>query len=111
MKHSLRFLLVCLTVLATASLAQVPKTISYQGLLITSAAKLATDGSYTLQFDLFDSLSGGSSQWTETQSGVAVVKGTFNVILGSVATLTPQFNRKYFLEVKAIAGPGITSTQ
>jgi hypothetical protein len=40
-----------------------------------------------------------------------VVKGTFNVILGSASALTPPFNKKYFLEVSATAGPGISSTQ
>ena len=111
MKHSLLFLLVCIAIPATASHAQVPKTISYQGLLTTSGGSPASDGNYTLQFDQYDSLSGGTSQWTETQSGVAVVKGTFNVILGSVAALTPPFNKKYFLGVTATAGPGIGSPQ
>jgi hypothetical protein len=111
MKHRFLFFMALVLGIFQSAQSQVPKTISYQGLLTAAGGAPASDGSYTLQFDLFDSLSGGTSQWTETQSGVAVVKGTFNVILGSVTALDIAFNKKYFVEVQAPAGPGIASPQ
>lgn len=82
-----------------------PRTISYQGLLTASGGTPAADGSYNLQFDLFDSSVGGSSQWTESHAAVSVQRGTFNVILGSTTSLNVDFNRSLYLEVKALSGP------
>ena len=90
-----------------AGFALFPREILYQGLLTTSSGAPATDGSYTLQFDLFSVLAGGSSLWTETQSGVNVQKGTFSVRLGSVTPLPNYFYEELYVEVTATAGPGI----
>src|SRR5689334_3875427 len=59
--------------------ATMPLSVSYQGLLTTSNGSPVLDGSYDIKFDLFTVPSAGLSQWTETHSGVPVVKGTFNV--------------------------------
>ncbi len=84
-----------------------PREISYQGLLTTGSGVPATDGSYTLQFDLFSILSGGVSLWTETQSGVSIQKGVFSARLGSVTPLPNYFYQELYVEVTATAGPGI----
>jgi hypothetical protein len=83
----------------------IPHTMSYQGLLTTASGATVGDGSYDLHFDLYDSLSGGSSVWTETQNGVNVRSGTFSVILGSLVPLYIEFTRALFVNVVATNGP------
>jgi len=90
---------------AQAAAASLPLTMSYQGLLTTGLGTPVADGSYDLQFDLYDSLSGGTSMWSETQTGVSVQRGTFNVILGSVTPLNIEFTRQLFVNVIATTGP------
>src|SRR5258708_7348541 len=77
----------------TMAEAQIPRKISYQGLLTTAVGTPITDGTYSFRFDLYDSLAGGASQWTETQNNDSVQRGTFSAILGSVTPLNLAFNR------------------
>lgn len=81
---------------------QIPTNMSYQGLLTTSGGTPVADGVYSMQFNLYDSLAGGSSQWSQTIGSVSVQRGTFGVILSA---LTIPFNKTYYLEVKTTAGP------
>ncbi len=108
MKH-LYIILACLVCCCFITYGQIPKTLSYQGLLTESSGALATDGNYDLQFSLFAVQTEGTALWTETQSLIPVESGTFNVVLGSVTPLDILFNNKLYLEVTATAGPGITS--
>ncbi len=87
-----------------------PRELSYQGLLTTPAGTPAADGSYNLRFDLFNVFAGGTSHWTETQNGVQVDNGVFNIRLGSVTPLPASFTQIQYLEVAALAGPGIGAT-
>ncbi len=94
----------------TSGFLPFPKEISYQGLLTTSSGAPAADGSYTLRFDLYNVLGGGVSLWTETQIGVPVSNGVFSVRLGSVTPPPEIFSQLLYLEVAALAGPGISGT-
>ncbi|HTK81664.1 MAG TPA: tail fiber domain-containing protein [Bacteroidota bacterium] len=85
--------------------AVLSRTMSYQGLLTNAVGTALADGSYGLQFDLFDSSSGGPSRWTETQNGVALHKGTFSVSLGSTTPFNVDFNKKMYVEVTVLSGP------
>jgi len=98
------FVLLCIT----SSLSQVPKKISYQGLLTTSSGTPVQNGIYNLKFDLYDSSVTGTLSFTETHENVQVEKGTFSVILGSVSNLDIAFNKKFYIEVTAQAGPELT---
>ncbi|MGB9774825.1 MAG: hypothetical protein ACPL4I_12575, partial [Bacteroidota bacterium] len=91
----------------TLSLAQVPKTISYQGVLTDASGTVVPDGNYNLTFKLYDVATGGAPLWTEVQS-VAVSKGIFNAVLGSVAPLNLPFDRLYYLGVTVGAGAELT---
>ncbi len=91
--------------IASTTSTSLPLTMSYQGLLTTGSGSPVPDGSYDLQFDLYDSLTGGTSLWNETHSGVPVQRGTFSVTLGSISPLNLQFNQPLFVHVKATAGP------
>ncbi len=62
-----------------------------------------------MKFELFDVASSGTALWTETQTGVVVSKGTFSVMLGAVTPLPKIFYKPLWVEVTAIAGPGMTS--
>ncbi|OLD81270.1 MAG: hypothetical protein AUI33_01155 [Ignavibacteria bacterium 13_1_40CM_2_61_4] len=99
-----RFFLKTRTTAQTVS-TSLPLTMSYQGLLTTGLGAPVADGLYDLQFDLYDSLTGGTSQWTETQAGVPAQRGTFNVILGSINPLNLQFTQKLFVNVITTNGP------
>jgi len=88
---------------ASLSLAQVPKTISYQGVLTDASGTVVPDGNYNLTFKLYDVATGGTALWAEGQL-VAVSKGIFNVVLGSVAPLNLPFNKPYYLGVTVGAG-------
>ncbi|PIU45436.1 MAG: hypothetical protein COS95_03575 [Ignavibacteriales bacterium CG07_land_8_20_14_0_80_59_12] len=103
------FLSIALMVLLLAplSLAQIPKTISYQGILTDASGTAVPDGNYSLTFKLYDVTTGGTPLWQEVQS-VAVSKGIFSVNLGSVDTLNLPFNKPYWLEVTVGAGTELT---
>ncbi len=90
--------LVILTFLASLSLAAIPKMINYQGMLTDNTGTPLT-GSYNLTFKIWTDTTGGSSLWTETQNGVQVQNGLFNVILGRLTTLNLVFDQQYWLEV------------
>jgi hypothetical protein len=79
---------------------------SYQGLLTTSEGTPVQDGSYNLQFDIYNLPSGGTLRHTETHNGVAVNRGTFSIILGPLPAI---FSESLYVEVRVLSGPGITS--
>jgi hypothetical protein len=97
------------TTLGTLDVQSIPNKLSYQGLLTTSSGAPAQDGNYDLKFELFNVSAGGSGLWTETQTTVSVQHGTFSVLLGSVTPLTALFDQPLWVEVTAMAGPGISS--
>jgi hypothetical protein len=83
--------------------SQMPKTISYQGVLTDTSNNPVPDGNYNLTFKLYDVTTGGTALWSEGQL-VSVNKGIFSVILGSVAPLNLPFNKPYYLGVTVGAG-------
>ncbi|MEJ2616664.1 MAG: hypothetical protein P8Z35_17035 [Ignavibacteriaceae bacterium] len=84
---------------ASMLLAQVPHTISYQGLLTDSNGSPVPDGNYKLTFNLSPSPSNTISLWEETHESVPVSNGIFHVILGSIDILNLPFDRQYYLEI------------
>ena len=66
--------------------AQIPRTLSYQGMLTDAAGTLCSDGAYQFTFRLYDVASDGSSIWTEQRS-LQVTNGLFSTVLGEVAGL------------------------
>jgi hypothetical protein len=96
-----------------ASLAQVPKTLSYQGVLADASGLAVADGDYGMTFRLYDIASEGTALWEETRV-VTVHKGIFNVVLGSLVEINLPFNEQYWLGI-SVAGeqelePRITLT-
>lgn len=84
--RSFRFLLACLVTagaLTSTVHPAAPNLINYQGRLTNSAGQSVADGSYSVNFTIYDDPTGGVPQWGETQS-VTTSNGLFTVRLGSV---------------------------
>ncbi|MGA2624987.1 MAG: hypothetical protein ABSF91_14100 [Bacteroidota bacterium] len=97
MKEIKRFftVLVITLVVFSAVSGQIPRTISYQGVLKENGNFI--DGTRNLRFALFASQSGQDSVWEKDTIGVQIVGGLFNVTLGPFDTL--RFDRQYWLQV------------
>ncbi len=100
------FSLMTILLLSVASLhAQIPRTLSFQGVLTDEQGNLVPDGNHQLLLKLFDNAANGNLLFTETQT-VPVVNGMFNAIIGSVTPLPASlaFDRAYFLAVSVDGG-------
>jgi hypothetical protein len=99
-------IILCIPTALTLS-AQIPKQISYQGLLTTSSGAPAQSGTYSLTLSLWDALQNGNELWSESHGSVNVVNGVFTILLGSSTQLNLPFNSPYFISVTVESGPGI----
>jgi len=81
--------------------AQIPQTMSYQGVLTDANGNPVANGTYNIFFRLYDDDS-GNQRWTESQN-VEVTDGIFSVILGTITPLNLTFDRQYWLGI-AIGG-------
>lgn len=104
------FLFLIFMLIPLTSFAAVPQTINYQGYL-TNASGTPVTGTADIVFSIYDVSSGGSSLWTETQSGVPVDKGVYSVILGSATPITLSFDAQYYLGVKVDSDDEMTPRQ
>jgi hypothetical protein len=99
MKKGILFLLpVLLLFAADLMFAQVPPTLSYQGMLTGSDDNPVEDGIYEMHFNLYGEADPSTPLWSESQS-VTLVKGVFNVILGTVNPLDFPFDEQYYLGI------------
>jgi hypothetical protein len=76
-------LAVALPAMASIATADVPPEMHYQGQL-TDDLGAPLDTTVSMTFTIYSDSSGGMVVWTETQMGVDVDGGLFNVLLGSV---------------------------
>ncbi len=98
MKHFTYLFLFFVFALTQFISAQIPHTISYQGVLTDNKGNLVPDGNVSLTFRLYNASEGGDTLWQETRH-VAVSKGIFNVVLGSVEPLNLPFDQEYWLGI------------
>ncbi|MBI5216457.1 MAG: hypothetical protein HY960_11960 [Ignavibacteriae bacterium] len=84
---------------------QIPRKLSYQGLLTDSSGVPLTNGNYDMTFKLYNLPAGGTLRFTESHIGVPVEQGTFSVTLGSVAPLTVTFKESLYVDVTVDNGP------
>lgn len=101
-KRYMGVLLVLMVV--SVAFAEVPKTISHQGLLTDSNGNAVPDDNYDLTFTLSTSPNNSAQLWEETHQAVAVENGLFNVILGSITPLDLPFDDVYYLGVSVNGG-------
>lgn len=89
--------------IASSIHAQVPRQISYQGLIANASGDPLT-GSHDLAIKLYDA--DGSMLYTENFIGIMVDGGVFSVMLGTSAPLPAplDFSKQYFLGVAVDGG-------
>lgn len=99
-------LLLMSLLLATPATGQIPRTISFQGVLADASGELVSDGIHRLTIRLYDASSAVSALYSETHDAT-VIRGVFNVIIGSQTPLPPSiaFDRAYFIGVSVGEGP------
>ncbi|MFC2088276.1 hypothetical protein ACFLSX_01615, partial [Calditrichota bacterium] len=107
MQSKFYFLTLTLILICQLILAQIPETISYQGILTTTENTVVSDGVYKITFKLYNTIEGGMPLWTETQS-LEVREGIFNAALGSRNPLNIPFDQQYWLSIAIGEGPEFT---
>ncbi len=101
MKRSfLIFLTAALAAIAPAGSALISHQISYQGYLTDSSGEPLTGG-YSFVFRIFDTESGGTHRWQESQDAVSVEEGLFHVQLGIETPIDMDFDGIFWLEIEA----------
>jgi hypothetical protein len=86
--------------------AQIPRTLSYQGVLADSSSTPRPDGDYSFIFRLYVSGSGGSAIWTESKT-LTLKTGLFHTVLGDQTPIGPSvaFDKPYWLGIQ-VGGSG-----
>ncbi len=104
MKHIIYFFVALFLVISIASTqAQVPRIISYQGILLGSNEQPVPEGSYKLTFRFYDEAN--ALIWTEVHNQVFIGGGMFTVFLGSQTPLSIPFDKPYFLGIQVGSDP------
>ena len=90
-------------------IAQVPRTISYQGVLTDNSGNPKPDGDYMITFNLYDAETGGNSIWTETKT-LSLSKGLFSTSLGNQTPfgIDVKFDKPYWLGITVGNEPELT---
>ena len=85
----------------TALFPQIPRTISYQGILTDNTGNPRPDGSYTIAFSFYESETGGDAIWTESKT-LNINKGLFSTSLGDqvIFSANVKFDKPYWLGIK-----------
>jgi len=107
MKKPLLTLLAAILISSTL-MSQIPQTMSFQGSLVDpNTGDPLPDDTYVLDFSLWDASTSGNNPWGETHTGVMVVNGLFNVILGSMGAplSSDQFTQKMWLAIVVNSEP------
>ncbi len=102
MRHVPMIVVLLVICLAAATPAQLPLILNYQGVLTEAGGAAVGDGTYSVTFKLYEVDEGGTDIWSETQA-VDVIKGIFNVFLGSGTLLDRPFDRQYWLGISVEA--------
>ncbi|MCK6559667.1 hypothetical protein HUU39_19290 [candidate division KSB1 bacterium] len=81
--------------------AQIPHTLSYQGVLTDNAGKPRPDGSYSFTFRFYTSPTGGTAIWSETKD-LLVKSGLFSTALGDKTLFgaSVKFDTQYWLGIQ-----------
>ncbi|MBK8165074.1 MAG: hypothetical protein IPK64_03805 [bacterium] len=109
-------MIVCLAVAAACAgapaHAAVPQTIAFQGFL-TDASAQPVQGTVSLNVAIYAGAGGGTALWSESHAGVAVDRGVFAIVLGSLTPFTPAVARTSprFLGVRVNGEPELPRTE
>ncbi len=97
---------VLLVVAAESSFGQIPRTLSYQGVLTDTTGTPKLDGTYTFTFKLYQIATGGNALWSE-QKTLLLQRGLFSTNLGDqvVFPASLTFDRQYWLGIQVANNP------
>ncbi len=86
--------------------AQLPRTVSFQGVLVDAANKPLPDGQHQISIAMYASMNGGTALYSETHSAT-LKDGLFSVIIGSVTSIPAaiEFDKQYYLGISVDNGP------
>jgi trimeric autotransporter adhesin len=96
-------LLVVLVLCVAMSSAQIPRTMSYQGVLTDSTGAPKPDGSYSFTFRLYEASSGGGAVGTQQQT-LQVKRGLFSTVFGQLLNGL-SVDRPYWLSLQVESEP------
>ena len=83
----------------------IPETLSVQGRLLDAAGQ-DLNGNFDLTIAIYDLASGGTALWSESQVGVLVQDGVFNLVLGNTTPLgSLAFDVQYWLGIQVGSDP------
>jgi hypothetical protein len=104
-----RFLVLALAgvLVGTGAHAQIPRTLSYQGLLTDTVGTPLPDGSYSITFRLYQTSAGGGALWQEAHT-LQTKRGVFATNLGGVNLLSLPFDRQYWMSIQIGGNPELT---
>lgn len=79
--------------------AATASTLNFQARLMNAGGAIVPDGTYSVQFKLYNVAAGGTAEWTETQGSVTVKAGYLSVYLGSVTAFpgTIDWSQEHWL--------------
>ena len=94
---------------SAAAPAQIPRTLSYQGILSDTAGAPKPNAYYGMTFRLYSVAQGGSPLWSETQV-LGTTRGLFNAVLGDITPFPDslRFDRRYWLGIQVSPDPELT---
>ena len=92
----------CVLCSASVALAQVPRTISYQGVLANKTGTPVPDGPHTLVLNLYGSRTGKVILYSKTDS-IVTVKGVFSTLLDAIHD-SVVFDRPMYLGISVDGG-------
>ncbi|HET9135080.1 MAG TPA: hypothetical protein VFO76_00470 [Candidatus Kapabacteria bacterium] len=104
-RNLLPLLLVVVVAFLCSSLqAQIPRTLSYQGVILGTAGTPISDGAHIIKITIYDAPTGGASLYSETILSTTS-SGLFNVILGGATPLPASldFSKGYWIGVSVDA--------
>ena len=101
MKNIIRILFACLIFIPTWVTAQIPRTLSYQGILTDSTTGDGRNGQFSFSFRLYDTASGGTKLWEETKT-LTVTNGLLSTLLGDTEPFgaTVRFDKQYWMSIQ-----------
>jgi len=85
----------------SASHAEIPQVLNYQGKVTDTGGVPVADGDYSMTFTIYDAEVSGTSLWSSGAMTVSVSGGVFSVLLGDTGqpALSLDFDEDYWVEV------------
>jgi hypothetical protein len=99
--YIMRLTVIAIILAVVCSVAQVPRTINYQGKLTDpSGVAIHEPAGVGITFRIYSTETGGSALWSETRPSVPVNNGLFDIILGESTPINLPFNVQYWIELQ-----------